>query len=79
MGETMTQTHRETINQMSLEEKARLCSGLDAWHTKSVERLGIPSIMVTDGPHGLRKEAGPTDHIGNRHLFPNRGHDSEFF
>lgn len=59
----MTQKHRETILQMSLEEKARLCSGLDAWHTKSVDRLGIPSVMVTDGPHGLRKQAVPDDNL----------------
>lgn len=44
------------ISQMTLEEKASLCSGLDLWHTKPIERLGIPSIMMTDGPHGLRKQ-----------------------
>lgn len=43
------------VSQMTLEEKAGLCSGLDFWHTKSVERLGVPSVMVSDGPHGLRK------------------------
>ena len=41
---------------MSLEEKASLCSGLGFWYTKPIERLGIPSIMMTDGPHGLRKQ-----------------------
>ncbi len=41
---------------MTLEEKAGLCSGKTMWHTKSVERLGIPSVMVSDGPHGLRKQ-----------------------
>jgi beta-glucosidase len=47
------------VKQMTLEEKAGLCSGLDIWHTKPVERAGIPSVMMTDGPHGLRKqEAG---------------------
>ncbi|MGB3700893.1 MAG: glycoside hydrolase family 3 C-terminal domain-containing protein [Anaerolineales bacterium] len=52
------------ISQMTLEEKASLCSGLDFWHLKGIERLGIPSIMVTDGPHGLRKQAGSSDHVG---------------
>ncbi|MFG1732119.1 beta-glucosidase [Paenibacillus sp. 843] len=52
------------ISQMTLEEKASLCSGLDNWHTKGVERLGIPSVMVTDGPHGLRKQRASSDHLG---------------
>ena len=49
---------------MTLEEKASLCSGLDFWHTKGVERLGIPSEMVCDGPHGLRKQDDASDHLG---------------
>ncbi|CAN7358839.1 glycoside hydrolase family 3 C-terminal domain-containing protein [Paenibacillus sp. LjRoot153] len=44
------------MKELTLEEKAGLCSGLDAWRTKAVERLGIPAIMMTDGPHGLRKQ-----------------------
>jgi len=52
------------IGQMTLEEKASLCSGLNFWYLKGISRLGIPSIMVTDGPHGLRKQAGDADHIG---------------
>ena len=52
------------IQQMTLEEKAALCSGLNFWYLKGVERLGIPSIMVTDGPHGLRKQTGQADHVG---------------
>ncbi len=43
------------LKEMTLEEKASLCSGKDSWHTKPVERLDIPEIMVSDGPHGLRK------------------------
>ena len=52
------------VSQMTLEEKAGLCSGLDFWHTKPVERLGVPSVMVSDGPHGLRKQKGEGDHLG---------------
>ncbi|MBR0406906.1 MAG: glycoside hydrolase family 3 C-terminal domain-containing protein [Clostridia bacterium] len=52
------------VAQMTLEEKAGLCSGLDFWHTKPVERLGIPSTMVSDGPHGLRKQDEEADHLG---------------
>lgn len=55
---------RELINKMTLEEKAGLCSGLDFWHLKGVERLGIPSITVTDGPHGLRKQKEGSDPLG---------------
>ncbi|SHO52739.1 glycoside hydrolase family 3 C-terminal domain-containing protein [Anaerocolumna xylanovorans] len=52
------------LSEMSLEEKASLCSGADFWHTKSIERLDIPNVMVSDGPHGLRKQADETDHLG---------------
>lgn len=43
------------MEELTLEEKASLCSGDDFWHTKAVERLDIPKVMVSDGPHGLRK------------------------
>ena len=52
------------VKQMTLEEKAGMCSGKDFWHLKSVERLGIPEVMVSDGPHGLRKQAQDADHLG---------------
>ena len=54
----------ELISKMTLEEKAGLCSGEDFWHTKGIERLGIPSVMVSDGPHGLRKQEDEADHLG---------------
>lgn len=55
---------KELISKMTLEEKAGVCSGLDFWHTKPVERLGVPSVMVSDGPHGLRKQDTAGDHLG---------------
>lgn len=55
---------KSLISQMTLEEKAGMCSGLDFWHLKGVERLGIPSVMVSDGPHGLRKQDDKADHLG---------------
>lgn len=49
---------------MTLAEKASLMSGANFWNTKAVARLGVPSIMLTDGPHGLRKQGGAADHLG---------------
>ncbi|WES63053.1 glycoside hydrolase family 3 C-terminal domain-containing protein [Microbacter sp. GSS18] len=53
-----------TTADLTLEEKASLTSGASFWYTKPIERVGIPAIMVTDGPHGLRKQAGSSDHLG---------------
>lgn len=61
---------KKLVAQMTLEEKASLCSGEDFWHLKDIERLGIPSVMVTDGPHGLRKQLGESDHIGLNESVP---------
>lgn len=47
--------HPEIISKMTLEQKAEFVSGLDYWHTEGAPDLGLPSINVTDGPHGLRK------------------------
>lgn len=56
-----------TLARLTLEEKASLLSGHDFWHTQPVERDGetlVPAVMVTDGPHGLRKQATAADHLG---------------
>lgn len=50
-----TSTIESIVAQLTLEEKALLLEGVDAWRTNSVERLGIRSLFVTDGPHGVRK------------------------
>lgn len=55
---------KEIVARMTLEEKAAMCSGADFWHTEAVERLGIPASMVSDGPHGLRKQDQEGDHLG---------------
>lgn len=64
------QKSKDLVAQMTLEEKASLCSGLDFWNTKAIERLGISSIMVTDGPHGLRKQNESADHLGINESVP---------
>lgn len=58
------------VKQLSLEEKATLCSGESFWETKGIDRLGIPSITMTDGPHGLRKQEADADHLGLNQSVP---------
>ena len=61
----MSDTAYPSVNDLTLEEKASLTSGGDAWHLQGVETKGIPGYMITDGPHGLRKSlassTGETD------------------
>lgn len=52
------------LQQLTLEEKAQLCSGRDFWKTQDVERLSVPAVMMCDGPNGLRKQLGEGDHLG---------------
>ncbi len=52
------------LQQMTLEDKISLCSGADCWNTKAMEKHGIESFKMSDGPHGLRSQSGDTDMLG---------------
>ncbi|WP_016933674.1 glycoside hydrolase family 3 C-terminal domain-containing protein [Rhodococcus sp. R1101] len=54
----------EIVARLTVEERASLTSGLDFWHTEPIARENIPSIMLTDGPHGVRKQTAEGDHLG---------------
>ncbi|MFS3127064.1 glycoside hydrolase family 3 C-terminal domain-containing protein [Nocardioides sp. Bht2] len=56
-------TPHEIVARLTLEEKASLLSGQDFWHTQAIEGVA-ESVMLTDGPHGLRKQGGAGDHLG---------------
>ena len=55
----MALKHADLIAKMTLEEKASMCDGLDYWHSQPVDRLGIKSVGLNDGPHGIRKKGDP--------------------
>ena len=61
---------KRTIANMTLEEKISLCTGGDFWHTKEMPQHGIPAIMMSDGPHGLRCQAAEADMIGINESLP---------
>lgn len=54
----------DVVAGLTLEEKASLTSGADFWTTKAVDRVGLPSIVLTDGPHGVRLQRADSDHLG---------------
>jgi len=55
---------QEIIENLTLEEKAILLQGATTWTTHKIEAVGVPSIFLSDGPHGMRKQAGNEDHLG---------------
>ena len=58
------------ISKMTLEDKADLCSGAGMWNTCALPEQGIPSILMTDGPHGLRRQKDPVDYMGINESVP---------
>ena len=61
---------KKSTEKMTLEQKIALCSGKDFWHTKAFPDSGIPSIMLCDGPHGLRKQENAADMLGVNRSVP---------
>lgn len=61
---TVAPVQKLGLSELTLEEKASLTSGASFWQTKAVDRVGVPAILLTDGPHGVRKQAEGGDHLG---------------
>lgn len=56
--------YQKLISEMTLEEKCYLFSGKDFWQSRSIKRLGVPNMTMSDGPHGIRKQEGAGDQFG---------------
>ena len=58
--------HPDILKQLTLEQKVALLSGKDVWSTYTFPQAGVPSMVMSDGPHGLRRQLGRGDHLGQR-------------
>ena len=60
----MARKYQSIIDKLTLKEKASLVTGKDFWQTKNIDKAGIPSAFLSDGPHGVRRQAAAADHLG---------------
>ena len=58
------------LSSLTLEQKASLLTGRDFWTTRPLPGAGVPSVVLTDGPHGVRRQVGDTDHVGLHESLP---------
>ena len=57
--------HPDILKQLTLEQKVALLSGKDVWSTYAFPQAGVPSMVMSDGPHGLRRQLGRGDHLAS--------------
>lgn len=56
--------HEDIIKKLTIEQKVALLSGKDIWSTYEFSEAGVPSMVLSDGPHGVRRQMGAGDHLG---------------